>query len=196
MVLENGKITNLMQSKIWSIAGDASFRKFYRLTLNKSSKIIALAEKEKYKNLIVYSTINKFLRDNKIFTPRVFTQDYTKGIMIMEDFGDLTFHKILLKKRNKLPVYKKLVDLLIKIQKIKPKKKLKTILAKPHVVDKYTIKYLHQESDLFFDWYLPLFFNRKKVSNMKSKIKKILSKLYMQLNFPNVVLCAQRFPRF
>jgi len=50
MVLENGKITNLMQSKIRPIAGDASFRKFYRLTLNKSSKIIALAEKEKYYN--------------------------------------------------------------------------------------------------------------------------------------------------
>ena len=125
MVLENGKITNLMQSKIRPIAGDASFRKFYRLTLNKSSKIIALAEKEKYKNLIIYSTINKFLRDNGIFVPRVFTQDYAKGIMIMEDFGDLTFHKILLGKRNKLPVYKKLVDLLIKIQKIKPKKEAK-----------------------------------------------------------------------
>jgi len=119
MVLENGKITNLMQSKIRPIAGDASFRKFYRLILNKNSKIIALAEKEKYKNLIIYSTINKFLRDNGIFAPRVFTQDYAKGLMIMVDFGDLTFHKILLGKRNKLPVYKKLVDLLIKIQKIK-----------------------------------------------------------------------------
>jgi len=185
MVLENGKITNLMQSKIRPIAGDASFRKFYRLTLNKSSKIIALAEKEKYKNLIIYSTINKFLRDNGIFAPRVFTQDYAKGIMIMEDFGDLTFHKILLGTRNKLPVYKKLVDLLIKIQKIQPKKKLRTIFAKSHIIDKYSIKYLHQESDLFFDWYLPLFFNQKKVSNMKLKIKKILSKLYKRLNFPN-----------
>ena len=74
------------------------------------------------------------------------------------------------------------MDLLIKIQKIKPKKKLKTVLAKPHIVDKYSIKYLHQESDLFFDWYLPLFFNHKKVLNMKSRIKKILSKLYMKLN--------------
>jgi hypothetical protein len=155
------------------------------LTSNNSSKIIALAEKEKYKNLIVYSTMNKFLRNNKIFTPRVFMQDYVKGIMIMEDFGDLTFYKILLETRNKLPVYKKLVDLLIKIQKIKPKKKLKTILAKSYVVNKYSIKYLHQESDLFFDWYLPLFFSHKKVSYMKSKIKKILSKLYMKLNFPN-----------
>ena len=185
MVLENGKITNLMQFKIRPIAGDASFRKFYRLTLNKSSKIIALVEKEKYKNLIVYSAINKFLRDNRIFAPRVFTQDYAKGIMIMEDFGDLTFHKILLGKRNKLPVYKKLVDLLIKIQKIQPKKKLRTIFAKSHIIDKYSIKYLHQESDLFFDWYLPLFFNQKKVSNMKLMIKKILSKLYKRLNFPN-----------
>ena len=89
-----------MQFKIRPIAGDASFRKFYRLTLNKNSKIIALAEKEKYKNLIIYSAINKFLRDNGIFTPRVFAQDYTKGIMIMEDFGDLTFHKILLGKKK------------------------------------------------------------------------------------------------
>ena len=116
--MENGKITNLMQFKIQPIAGDASFRKFYRLILNKNNKIIVLAEKEKYKNLIIYSTINKFLRDKGIFAPKVFTQGYAKGIMIMEDFGDLTFHKILLRKRNKLPVYKKLVDLLIKIQKI------------------------------------------------------------------------------
>ena len=81
MVLENGKIINLMQSKIRPIAGDASFRKFYRLTLNKSSKIIALVEKEKYKNLIVCSAINKFLRDNRIFAPRVFTQNYAQELL-------------------------------------------------------------------------------------------------------------------
>ena len=62
--MENGKIINLMKYKILPIAGDASFRKFYRLTSNKSSKVIVLAEKEKYKNLIAYSAINKFLRDN------------------------------------------------------------------------------------------------------------------------------------
>jgi len=185
MVLENGKITNLMQSKIRSIAGDASFRKFYRLTLNKSNKIIALAEKEKYKNLIIYSTINKFLRDNGIFAPRVFTQDYAKGIMVMEDFGDLTFHKILLRKRNKLPVYKKLVDLLLKIQKIKPKSKIKNINNGSHIIKKYSNKYLFKESNLFFDWYLPLFLSKKNASNIKIKSNKILSKLYNRLNFSN-----------
>jgi len=44
---------------------------------------------------------------------------------------------------------------------------------------------LHKESDLFFDWYLPLFLSKKKSLNIKIKAKKILSKLYKKLNFPN-----------
>ena len=37
------------------IAGDASYRKFYKLTQYKKNKIIIFAKKEKYKNLIAYS---------------------------------------------------------------------------------------------------------------------------------------------
>ena len=47
------------------------------------------------------------------------------------------------------------------------------------------MKYLHQETDLFLDWYLPLILNRKKVLSIKLRIKKILSKLYKTLNFHN-----------
>ena len=65
MVLENGKTINLMKYKILPIAGDASFRKFYRLIVKKKSKIIHFCGKEKYKNLIVYLAINKFLRKIK-----------------------------------------------------------------------------------------------------------------------------------
>ena len=185
MALENGRIINLMKFKIRSIKSDASFRKFYRIKLNKNSKIIVFAEKEKYKNLIAYCAINNFLRNNKILTPRLFEYDYAKGIIIIEDFGDLTFNKVLFAKRNKLTIYKKLVDLLLKIQKIKPKKKLKTISSKLYAINKYSMKYLHQETDLFLDWYLPLIINRKKILSIKLRIKKILSKLYKTLNFPN-----------
>ncbi len=61
--------------------------------------------------------------------------------------------------------------MLLKIQKIKPKSKIKNFVNKLHVVNKYSNKYLHKESDLFFDWYLPLFLNRKKVLNIKKKQK-------------------------
>ena len=88
-----------MQSKILPIPGDASFRTFYRFISNKSSKIIVFAKKEKYKNLIAYSAINKFLRANKILTPKLYSHNYPKGTIIIEDFGDLSFYRVLLKKK-------------------------------------------------------------------------------------------------
>jgi hypothetical protein len=91
----------------------------------------------------------------------------------------------LLKQKKKLTIYKKLIDLLLKIQKINPKSRIKNIIDKPHVINKYSNKYLHKESDLFFDWYLPLFLNKKKVLKVKKKTKKILTLLYNSLNFPN-----------
>ena len=174
-----------MKYKILPIAGDASFRKFYRFTLNNNSKIIVSSKKEKYKNLVAYSAINKFLRKNKILAPKLLAHDYLKGIIVIEDFGDISFHKVLLKQKKKLTTYKKLIDLLLKIQKIKPKSRIKNIIDKPHVINKYSNKYLHKESDLFFDWYLPLFLNKKKVLKVKKKTKKILTLLYNSLNFPN-----------
>ena len=174
-----------MKFKIFLIAGDASFRTFYRLILKKNSKIIVTAKKEKYKNLIAYSSINKFLRKNKILAPQLYTHNFSKGVIVIEDFGDLSFYKILLKTKNKLIIYKKLVDLLIKIQRIKPKSKIKNISGGFHVVDKYSNRYLFKESNLFFDWYLPLFLSKKKAHNIKIKSKKVLTKLYNKLNFPN-----------
>ena len=102
-----------MKSKILPIAGDASFRTFYRLVSNKTSKIIVSAKKEKYKNLIAYVAVNQFLRSNKILTPKLYTHNYFKGVIVIEDFGDLSFYKILLKRKNKLVIYKKLIDLLL-----------------------------------------------------------------------------------
>jgi len=174
-----------MKYKILPIVGDASFRQFYRLIVKKKSKIVIFSKKEKYKNLIIYLAINKFLRRNKIFAPKLYSHNYKKGIIVIEDFGDLSFYKILLKNKNKLSVYKKLIDLLIKIQKIKPNKKIKTINHKSYVVSEYSDKYLFQESNLFFDWYLPLILNKKKAINIKIKSKKILSKIYKKLNFSN-----------
>jgi aminoglycoside/choline kinase family phosphotransferase len=174
-----------MKSKILPIAGDASFRKFYRLILNKKNKIIVFSEKEKYKNLIAYSAVNKFLRSKKIMAPKLYDHNFPKGVIIIEDFGDLSFYKILLKTKNKLTIYKKLINLLLKIQKIEPKSKIKKITGGLHTINKYSFKYLHKETDLFFDWYLPLFFRKRKVSIIKKRTKKILSKLYNKLNFPN-----------
>ena len=169
--MENGVIVNLMKYKIFKIADDASFRRFYRIVLNGKNKIVIFSEKEKYKNLIAYSAVNRFLRNNKILAPKLYSIDYSKGSMVIEDFGDRHFSSLILRKKNKLVIYKKLVNLLIKIQKIKVKPRLKNGNNKSHLLKKYSTRYLHQESDLFFDWYLPLFLNKKTTNVVKKKAK-------------------------
>lgn len=182
-----------MVSKIKKISGDASFREFFRLITNKKNSILVIAKKEKYQNLVAYSAINSFLIKKKILAPKLYEHNYKKGFIKIEDFGKLSFHKVLMRKKNKFIIYKKLINLLLKIQKIKPKKKIKTIINKPHMVNDYSVKYLKKESNLFFDWYLTLFLNKKKTNKIKKKANKILLELYKNLHFKNFTFVHRDF---
>ena len=176
---------NFLKDKLKPIAGDASHRKFFRSEKSNKNKILIFSKKEKYRNLIAYFAINNFLRSKKILAPKIYFHNFSKGMVVVQDFGDLTYYKLLKKSQNKLAIYKKLVDLLLKIEKIKPKSSIKIVGKKKHRISKYSISCLFKESDLFFDWYLPLVLNKKKALNIKKKSRKVLLKLYKKLNFSN-----------
>ena len=174
-----------MKFKKKKLTSDASARTFFRVFINQKNKILVSAKKNKYLNLIAYAAINKFLRDKNFLAPKLFSHNYKKGIILIEDFGDVSFHKILKRKKNKLIIYKKLVNLLLEIQKIKPKERVKNIKNSYHVIKKYSVSNLILESNIFFDWYLPLIYKKKKVENIKIKANKILLKVYKKLYFSN-----------
>ena len=174
-----------MKSKIKPLTSDASTRVFFRVFHNQKSKILVSSKSNKYSNLIAYTAINKFLRNKNFLAPKLFSHNYKKGRILIEDFGDLTFYKILIKKKNKFSVYKKLVNLLLYIQKIKPEKKIKNIINNFHLVENYSLKYLVRESNIFFEWYLPLIVKKKKNFDIEKKMKKILLKIYKKLYFKN-----------
>ena len=73
MVMANGAIMILEKFKLSSISGDASFRQYYRKFNQKKkiSTIIVISQKEKSKNLLLYSAINQFLLDHNIRAPRL-----------------------------------------------------------------------------------------------------------------------------
>ena len=77
-----------------AIKGDASFRKFFRKKNEKFSSIIVFAKKEKFKNLLVYDSINKILNKNKILAPHLYQESYDKNYIEIQDFGDNTIFKI------------------------------------------------------------------------------------------------------
>ncbi len=182
-----------MQYKLKKINSDASFREFFRLKKGNKTSIIVTARKERFRNLIAYSAINKFLRGKGIHTPKTISQHYSEGIMEIEDFGDNTLLHFVRKSKNILPLYKKSIDVILKLQKIKPINKIKIKSNQNLKFDNYNFKNLHKESDLFLNWYLPGILGKRKSKKFKTKIKIELNKLYKQIYFKNKFIVHRDF---
>jgi aminoglycoside/choline kinase family phosphotransferase len=188
--LVNGK--NLMQYKIKKISGDASFREFYKIEKNSKFTILVKANKDKFRNLIIYAAINELLIKNKIRAPKLVQEYFAKNMMEIENLGSHSFLEHIKKKKKKFNDYKKLIELVIKLQKINFKKNIKFKNNKIRV-KKYNLSELHKESDLFFDWYLKNNSKKKEFTKNKTKIKKELNVLYKKLYFQEMCFVHRDF---
>ena len=173
-----------MNYKIKKISGDASFREFYRVKKKNKTSIIVFAKKEKFKNLMVYCVVNDILNKHKIESPKLIKDYYQDNMIEITDLGDKSFYELIKNKNNKLTYYKKLIEIILKLQKIKTKKfyyfkknKIKFI--------KYSLSQLHKESDLFFDWYLRYTARNRYSKKIKREFKKELNNIYKKLYFKN-----------
>jgi aminoglycoside/choline kinase family phosphotransferase len=181
------------KSTLKKIKSDASFRFFYRKTNNKRNSIIVYATKEKEKNLLIYDAINSLLIDNKILAPKLYKESYKQNFIEIEDFGDDTVFKLLKKSgSNKISLYKKSIDLLCKIQKIK-KKRIKDFNGKNYKVPTYDDKKLFKEAKLFSDWYAKKYISKKKLSTLNIEINKQIRFLLSNLKLKNETLVHRDF---
>ena len=166
------------------IKGDASFRKFYRNT--KKNSIIVFANKEKIKNLLIYDSINKILIKNNIIAPKLLSQNYKKNYIEIQDLGNKTIYQIFSKnKKNQYLIFKKVINVLNKIQLVKDKK-IKNFRNKFYLIKDYKSKILLDETKLFSYWYVPKKLNKKKIKTIfNSKFNKEIKLLLSKLNFKN-----------
>ena len=175
------------------IKGDASFREFYRKKNKDNSSIVVVANKEKIKNLIVYDAINKILIKNKILAPKLYQENYNKNFIEIEDFGNDTIFKILNKKKiNRLYYFKKIIQILNKIQKIK-NKSIKNFKNKKFVISKYNKEVLIKEANLFCEWYLRKKLSKNDRNNFIKKFNKIIKSLSENLKLKNNIFVHRDF---
>jgi len=183
----------LAKSKLSKIKDDASFRCFYRKKNNKRSSIIVYATKEKEKNLLIYDAINKLLIDNKILAPKLYRENYKQNFIEIEDFGDDTVFKLLKKsENNKVNLYKRSVDLLCKIQKIK-QNKIKNFNGKNYKVPIYENKKLFKEAQLFLDWYAKKYISKRKLPTLNIEMNRQIRFLLSNLKLKNDTLVHRDF---
>ena len=179
--------------KLTKIKGDASYRTFFRKKNNKNSSIIVVAKKEKFKNLLVYDAINKILNNNRILAPKLYFENYNKNFIEIQDFGnDTIFKKLSNKKYNKFRYFKKIIDLLNKIQSIKIRK-IKNFKKKNYTVPKYNKEILIKEANLFCDWYIKNSLPKSSRKIFSKKFKKIVKKLTLNLKLKNNVFVHRDF---
>ena len=183
----------LIKSKITKIKGDASFRSFYRKKNNKENSIIVYATKEKEKNLLIYAAINSLLIENKILAPKLYKENYKQNFIEIEDFGDDTVFKLLKKSRsNKINLYKKSIDLLIEIQKIK-QNIIKNFKGKNYKVPIYENNKLFKEAKLFSNWYVKKYISKKKLQSVNIEINRQIKFLLSNLKMKNETLVHRDF---
>ena len=130
------------------VSGDASFRKYYRVSIDQQNYIAVDAppSREDSKNFV---RICNLLRRASVKAPKVFSNNYEEGFMLLEDFGDDTYLKILenFRKQNDFNkinyLYKSAINTLLNIQANVDKETL----------DYYSREKLNQEMSLFEDWF-------------------------------------------
>ena len=118
---------------------------------------------------------------NRILAPKLYKENFSKNYIEVTDLGENTVFDILNnRKKNNFKIFKEIILLLRKIQKIK-KIRVKYFKKKNYKIPNYTNNLLLKEAKLFCDWYVPTIMSKKKTKliNRKliKKIKFLLSKL-------------------
>ena len=91
---------DFMQVRLKKISGDASFREFYRIQKNTKTSILVKANKDKFRNLIVYAAINQILNKNKIKAPKLINEYFKSSMMEIEDLGSVSFLEFIKQKKK------------------------------------------------------------------------------------------------
>ncbi|MEP5731279.1 MAG: phosphotransferase [Sulfitobacter sp.] len=128
------------------IAGDASARTYDRLTASNGETCILMdAPLEKGEDVRPFITIADHLRLHGLRTPEIYHQDINNGFLLIEDFGDQLFAKLMTKNPSQVTdLYRGAMDVLINLRNVPP-------LDLPYADSNWLVDMI----DPLFEWYAP-----------------------------------------
>ncbi len=97
------------------LAGDASFRRYFRCYHPEGTYIIMDAPPEKENDCESFMLIAKALKAHKVNTPSVLHSDLEQGFLLLDDFGDTTYYQAF-KTENPHQLYNQAIQTLIDLQ--------------------------------------------------------------------------------
>lgn len=129
------------------LAGDASFRRYYRLT-DGTRSVVLMDAPPPQENVRAYVKVAAILRGFGVSAPEIYAEDLEYGFLLIEDFGDDTYTRLLAAGTEEAALYTLAVDTLIALQRA---------AAESGVPDlpPYDEARFLTEAALLVDWYAP-----------------------------------------
>lgn len=150
------------------LAGDASFRRYFRVLCLNGTSLIAMDAPPGKEDINPFVAVANAFQKQGVHVPIIHAYDSTQGFMLLEDFGDNLYLRTL-SPENADTLYKNAIHELIKIQSCR-------------TIDHHTLPYfdrhfMMKELLLFQEWVLERHLNLK----LSTTQKKWLNQIFIQL---------------
>ena len=124
-------------------SADASFRRYFRVTLPDGSTRIVMDAPPEHEDCGPFLKIGALFRDAGVNTPEVFAENLTQGFLLLSDLGNTTYLSAL-DDTTAPKLYRDANAALVDIQRA----------SHPGILPDYDRALLERELNLFPDWYL------------------------------------------
>jgi aminoglycoside/choline kinase family phosphotransferase len=128
------------------LAGDASFRRYVRLERPDGAGAMLMDAPPPQEDVRPFVGVDAHLRRLGFSAPEILAADLEDGLLLLEDFGDATFTRVLAAGGDEMPLYELAVDLLIGLHRQK---------EAAAELPEYDDARLLDEAVLLVDWFLP-----------------------------------------
>lgn len=138
-------------AEVTALAPDASFRRYFRVRLGGVSHLLMDAPPPR-ENAAAFAAVDDHLRALGLTAPEILARDLELGFLLLEDFGDDTFTRLLDSGRDAATLYRLAVDTLVTLNRRGE--------AARAAVPPYDLDALLGEAVLLPDWHYPLVHGR------------------------------------
>lgn len=125
------------------LAGDASFRRYFRLHCDAMSYVLMDAPPQ-HEDVKPFLRVLDWMGRAGLRTPHVIAMDIAQGFLLLEDFGDVTWAAHLKQAGDVAPM---MCDAMRQLHLLQA--------AHPEPLSDFDVPRMQRECDLYLDWYLP-----------------------------------------
>lgn len=129
------------------LTADASFRSYWRLCRGRD-RVVVMDAPPPHEDVASYIAVASILRHLGLSAPSVWAEDRVRGFLLIEDFGDDTYTRLLQRGADERSLYTLAIDALAALQ-------CAAGAAAPIDLPPYDEAKLLDEAVLLVDWYLP-----------------------------------------